>query len=133
MKKSSNSVYEVQYHIIWCPKFRYKVLDSYETIVKEILTNICKKYKYEIIAMEVMPDHIHLFVSTPHTVAPCDIVRTLKSVSAIELFKKYPSLKRFYAKCGQLWSDSYYIGTVGNTNKDTIKQYVENQKKACKN
>ena len=133
MKKSSHSIYEIQYHIVWCPKFQYKILDKYELRLKEILYNICSKYHYEISAIEVMPDHVHILLSAPHTVAPCDIARTLKSVSAIELFKKYPSLKRFYAKCGQLWSDSYYIGTVGNTNKEIIKEYVENQKKACKN
>ena len=59
-----------------------------------------------------MPDHIHIFVDVPQTVAPCDVVRTLKSISAIELFKVYPQLKKFYARCGALWSGGYFVSTV---------------------
>ena len=75
-----------------------------------------------------MEDHIHLFISAQQTVAPCDIIRTLKSISAIELFKLYPSLKRFYQRCGCLWSRGYFISTVGEISSTTVKQYIENQK-----
>ncbi|HLR40652.1 MAG TPA: IS200/IS605 family transposase [Virgibacillus sp.] len=77
----------IQYHIIWCPKFRYSVLEeNISDDLKTILDDISQKYGYNIKAMEVMPDHIHLFVSTKPTV-PTDMVRTLKSIFAIELFK----------------------------------------------
>lgn len=119
----------IQYHIIWCPKFRYSILkDDIRTNLFIIIENICKKYHYEIKAIEIMDDHIHLFISAPQTVAPCDIVKTLKSISAIELFKLYPSLKRFYQKCGLLWSSGYFISTVGEISTKTIQQYIENQK-----
>jgi putative transposase len=95
--------YLTQYRIIWCPKFRYSVLgDEVEDRLKEILTDICSRYSYSIKALEVMPDPIHIFVDCRQTVAPCDIVRTLKSLSAVEMFRAFPELKRFYARCGKL-------------------------------
>lgn len=89
---ASHCKYLIQYHIIWCPKFRFSVLhDDVDVTLKKILQEICDKYKYHIKALEVMPDHIHIFVDVPQTVAPCDIVRTLKSISAVELLKNIHS------------------------------------------
>ena len=68
-----------------------------DNILKQILQKICNDYNYHIKALEVMSDHIHIFVEVPQTVASCDVDRTLKSISAIELFKAYPQLKKFYA------------------------------------
>jgi len=128
-KKASHCKYLCQYHLIWCPKFRYSVLKgNVEVSLKEILANIAEKYEYEIITMEVMPDHIHLFVGAKHTVAPVDIVRIFKSITAIELFKKYPKLKQFYGRCGSLWSVGKFISTIGNVSDETIKKYIEDQK-----
>lgn len=79
-----------------------------EDTLKLILQKICDDYNYSIKALEVMTDHIHIFVDVPQTVAPCDVARTLKSISAIELFKVFPQLKRFYARCGVLWSKGYF-------------------------
>lgn len=75
-----------------------------------------------------MPDHIHIFIDAPQTVAPCDIVRTLKSISATELFKAYPVLKRFYAKCGVLWSRGYFISSVGCVSENTVIKYIKEQR-----
>ena len=87
---ASHCKYLTQYHIIWCPKFRFSVLQKgADDKLKNILADICNQYGYEIKALEVMPDHIHIFVDCPQTVAPCDIVRTLKSISAIEMFKAF--------------------------------------------
>ena len=89
---------------------------------------ICDDYGYSIKALEVMPDHIHIFVDVRQTVAPCDVVRTLKSISAIELFKVFPQLKQFYAKCGVLWSRGYFVSTVGQISQETVIRYIEEQK-----
>lgn len=122
--------YLIQYHIIWCPKFRFAVLsDDIETSLKDILIKISQRYNFQIIEMEVMPDHIHLFISVKPTIAPVDIIRTLKSISAIKLFKKYPKLKQFYSKCGSLWSKGYFVSSVGQASSETIKKYIEAQKK----
>lgn len=127
---ASHCKYLVQYHIIWCPKFRFSVLQGGADMeLKRILREICSRYGYCIKALEVMPDHIHIFVDAPQTVAPCDVARTLKSISAIEMFKTFPRLKRFYAKCGVLWSRGYFISTAGHISESTVVQYIEEQKK----
>lgn len=126
---SSHCRYLTQYHIIWCPKFRFSVLkNGVDDTLKEILQRICDRYHYQIKALEVMPDHVHIFIDCPYTVAPVDIVRTLKSISAIELFKAYPDLKRFYARCGALWSPGSFISTIGHISEETVRQYIEEQK-----
>ena len=126
---ASHCKYLTQYHIIWCPEFRFSVLQKgADDKLKKILADICNQYGYEIKALEVMPDHIHIFADCPQTVAPCDIVRTLKSISAIEMFRAYPQLKQFYARCGVLWSRGYFISTVGYISEATAKKYIEEQK-----
>ena len=111
-KSTSHCKYLCQYHIIFCPKFRYSVLGSIETSLKEILIDVANRYEYEIIQMEVMPDHIHIFVGATPTVAPMDIVRIFKSITSIELFKKYPKLESFYSRSGSLWSAGKFISTM---------------------
>ena len=128
-KSTHHCKYLCQYHIIFCPKFRYSVLKGdVEKSLKDILINVGNKYDYEIIQIEVIPDHIHLFVGTKPTVAPIDIVRILKSITSIELFKKYPKLKSFYGRCGSLWSVGKFISTIGNVSAETIKKYIEEHK-----
>ena len=78
--------------------------------------------------MEVMSDHIHLFVGAKPTVSPIDIVRTLKSITAIELFRQYPKLKTFYGRRGSLLTAGNFISTIGNVSAETIKKYIEEQK-----
>lgn len=127
----SHCKYLAQYHIIWCPKFRYPVLQNgVDDTLRQILSDICSRYHYNIKALEIMPDHIHLFVDCPQTVAPCDIARTLKSISAIALLKTYPQLKQFYARCGRLWSSGYFISTIGHVCEAAVKEYIEEQKNA---
>ena len=93
--------YLVQYHIIWCPKFRFEVLmNKVEYRLEQIIREISHTYHYKMIELEIMPDHVHLFVSTKPTIAPTEIVRTYKSISAIPLFKEFPSLKEFYKHSG---------------------------------
>ena len=110
---ASHCKYLVQYHIIWCPKFRR---DGMDETLKKILSEVCDAYGYIIKALEVMPDHIHIFVDCPVT------------MSAIQLLKAYPELKRFYARCGKLWSNGYFISSVGHISEAAIKKYIEEQK-----
>jgi len=128
-KSSNHCKYLVQYHLIWCPKFRYNVLKgNVEEALKRILAEICNKYEYKILELEVMADHIHIFISAKPTVAPTDIVRTLKSITAIQLFKKFPALKKFYSRCGSLWSKGYFVSTIGKVSAETIQRYIQEQK-----
>ena len=126
---ASHCKYPTQYHIMWCPEFRFSVLKgNVDNSLKQILQKICNDYNYHIKSLEVMPDDIHIFVDVPLTVAPCDVARTLKSISAIELFKAYPQLKKFYAGCGALWSGGYFISTVERISEAAVVKYIEELK-----
>lgn len=128
-KTLNHCKYLCQYHLIWCPKFRFNVLKGdIEIELKRILNEIATEYDYEIIEMEVMLDHIHVFVGAKPTVSPTDMVRTFKSISAIELFKAFPSLKKFYSRCGSLWSKGKFISTIGKVSAETIQKYIQDQK-----
>ena len=125
---ASHCKYLTQYHVVWCTKYRYRVLvGEVKNNLKDILMNICKEHDYIVKALEVMPEHIHIFVDCKQTVAPCDIARILKSKSAIEMFKSNSKLKDFYARCSSLWSDGYFISTVGKVSETTIKTYIDEQ------
>lgn len=131
---ASNRKNRIQYHIAWCPRFKYPALKgNVQAALQQILENICTKYNYNIKTLEVMPEHIQIFVDVPQTVAPCDVVRTLKSLSAIEMFKAFPVLKTFYAKYGVLWSQKYFIATVGESTKIDVRTYIEELKKSTAN
>ena len=127
---TDHCVYLIQYHIVWCPKFCYSVLkDPVDRKLKEILHSVCQTYGYTIKALEVMPDHIHLFVAAPHTVAPSRVAQTLKSCSARQLFAEIPWLKRFYGRCGSMWSRGYFISSIGCISEDTVRKYIAMQKR----
>lgn len=130
---SSHALYLVQYHLVWCPKFRYPVLvDGVDLLLKDILHWIASNYGFVIKAMEVMPDHVHLFLDAPHTLAPCRIAQIFKSISARELFNSVPWLRSYYSRCQQMWSDGYFIssiGTVGTVSEETVRRYIEGQKR----
>lgn len=132
-RSGHHCVFLTQYHIIFCPKFRFSVLtDAAAEVLKEIFGEICSEYDYEIKALEVMEDHVHLFVSCPQTVAPSDIARTLKSRSAVMMFRRLPGLKRFYSRCGALWSRGYFVASVGNVSEATVRKYIEGQRREGK-
>ena len=112
-----------QYHIVWCPKFRYNVLVGYRAEkLREILLGICNTYGYVVKALEIMPDHIHIFVDAPQTIAPCDIVRVLKSNSARMMLAEFPGLRAFYSRCKVLWSEGHFISSVGYISESTVRK-----------
>lgn len=128
-RATSHCKYLCQYHLIWCPKFRFDVLQGDVVAeLKTIISQMALHYDYEVIELEVMSEHVHIFVGAKPTVAPVDIVRTIKSISAIELFKAFPDLKKFYGRCGSLWSPGKFISTIGKVSEATIKRYIQEQK-----
>lgn len=128
MGRTSSAVYNINYHIVWCPKYRRGILkDKVEEFLKNCLQTICETKKWELLEMEVMPDHIHIFISAPPFDAPTDIVKVLKGVTARRLFMDFPQLKKKLWK-GSIWSPSYYVGTAGHVSAETIKRYIEEQK-----
>lgn len=128
-KKTSHSIYNINYHIVFCPKYRHSVFkDELEYELSKCFKVICDCYGYDLTPQEIMPDHVHLFISAPPTVAPVDIVRKLKSISANEIFNGFPSLKKSKFWGSGLWSRGYYVGTAGTVSSETIQRYIQNQK-----
>ena len=125
-KTSTSTVYNVCYHIIWCPKYRRKVLEGDVKIrLKELLHEKAEELEIEIEEMEVMPDHLHLFVNATPALAPHHIVQQFKGLTSRRLREEFPSLK---SRLPSLWTRSYYIETIGHISEDTIRQYIKDQK-----
>lgn len=128
-KKTSHSVYNLNYHIIFVTKYRHEVLkDCVETYVKERLQELCSQYGWELLSLEVMPDHIHIFVSAEPKVAPLTIATTLKSILTVDVFKHFDGLKSKYFWGSGLFSRGCYYGSAGTVSAETIKKYIEQQK-----
>ncbi len=127
--RTNHCIYNINYHIVFCPKFRHKIIKGMvEDIVKQLIQEICNNYGYTLIQMESMPDHLHIFLSAPPTAAPAEIVTKLKSITANRIFTVFPNLKKRYFWGSGLWSRGYCIGTAGNVSAETIRKYIEAQK-----
>jgi len=125
----NNSVHEIGMHFIFCTKYRKNVfIDVVEIELKNILCQTCAEYGWKVQALETMPDHVHIFLQIGHQDRPVDIVRTLKSISAVYIFTKFPELKGRKFWGSGLWSNSTYYGSVGNISEEVVKKYIENQK-----
>ena len=128
MKKGQHCVYGIEYHIVWCTKYRRKVLTSkIEGRLHELLNHFAEANGFEIITMNGEEDHIHLLISATPTTAIPNIVKGMKGVSARMLFKEFPEIKKdLYG--GHLWSPSYFVCTVSDNTEENIKKYIESQK-----
>jgi len=117
-------VYLLNYHTIWCPKYRRSILVGQLKIdLENIIHDTIKEKRGDIIALEVMPDHVHLSFSLPPDVAPHNAVKLAKGRSSNLLRKRYPHL----LKMPCLWTRSYFISTTGMVSTETVKQYIEKQ------
>ena len=120
-----NFVYQTAYHVVWCPKYRKSILTgSIADESKRLIEGICLERNWSVLALEVQPDHIHLFVSIPPSTSVADAVKILKGSTARKLFVRFPELKK-QLWGGHLWSPSYYVGTAGNVSSETIQKYIE--------
>lgn len=116
------------YHMVWIPKYRRMILDGeMAERLKEILLEIAVERGWDVIALEVMPDHVHLFASAPPTIKPADVVKVFKGVSARRLLLEFPHLERNTGR-GTFWAPSYFIATAGNVSAETIRRYIEEQR-----
>ena len=120
-----NCVYQTAYHVVWCPKYRKSILiDKIAEETNNTIDKICKENGWLIIAKEIQPDHIHLFLTIPPAIAVATAVKILKGTTAKKLFMMFPELKNNLWG-GHLWAPSYYVGTAGNMSAETIKRYIE--------
>lgn len=122
-------VYSLQYHIVWCTKYRRCVLTGdIEKELKEYLQDMAREYHFSIIAMEVMPDHIHMMIDCRPQFCPSDMIKILKGNTARWLFMSHPELKK-QLWGGHLWNPSYCIVTVSDRSYGMVKEYIQSQKK----
>lgn len=128
LKHTSHAVYDIQYHLVWATKYRKKVFTpTLSKYVKKVFDQIAAYYEWEIIESGVDHDHVHILVSAPPRWAPYNVVKKIKTWSAREMFKRFPSLRNTYWG-GEFWKDGYMIKTVGNkADLDQIRKYIRFQ------
>ena len=122
-------VYSIQYHIVWCVKYRHKVLTpTIENKLKEILYKIANDNNFNILEINGDLDHIHLLIEcTPQHYIP-DMIKALKGVSARLLMKEYGDILKKKLYGGHLWNPSYFIATVSENTEEQIRNYIKSQK-----
>lgn len=125
-KSNHNVVYSCKYHVVWCPKYRRSVLiNGVDVRLKELIIETCKLLSVELIEMEVMPDHVHLLMEVDPQFGIHKAVKRIKGYSSKVLRSEFPWLR---SRLPTLWSNSYFVSTVGDVSLSAIKQYIENQK-----
>lgn len=125
MHNNSNIVYNCWYHVVFCPKYRRKVLmPPIDERLKVILAEQIERWGQELIEMEVMPDHVHLLVGCDPQFGIHRLVKLLKGYSSHTLREEFPALKR---RLPSLWTNRYFVATTGGVTLDTLKRYVQNQ------
>ena len=126
LRRASHAVYDTKYHLVWCPKYRRNLFAQgpVRERAAELFREIADEYEYEIDEMEVAEDHVHIFLTFPPRTSISEAVKTLKSISARELFREYPSLrKRMWS--GEMWEDGYFVRTVGDKlTSEIIRKYI---------
>jgi len=125
-KHSNTTVYNIGYHLIWCPKYRRNVLvGGIEGRLKELIFEKCGELRVKVESLEIMPDHVHLFVKCPPIASPHWVVQQIKGYSSRVLRKEFKELR---TKLPTLWTRSYYVESVGHISEKTIKRYIQEQK-----
>ncbi|NES84573.1 MAG: IS200/IS605 family transposase [Moorea sp. SIO2B7] len=120
-----HSVTLLNYHFIWCPKRRKAILTGdIAHRLQSIIFDLCNENNWRLIANEIMPDHVHLFIEADPTFAPSVIIKRIKGRASHHLRKEFPSL----LKLPTLWTPSYFVASTGNTSTETVKKYIESQK-----
>lgn len=129
LRRSSHNVYDTQYHLVWAPKYRKKILVGVVgERMRELLLEIAPAYEIEIEELEVSVDHMHIFCSFPPKLSITQVVTRLKSLSARAIFAEYPQVKRQLWGC-EFWEDGYFARTVGDKiTAQIIKRYIQNHR-----
>lgn len=125
-KSNNNVVYSCKYHVVWTPKYRRSVLkDGVDIRLKELLLQIASQIQVEIIEMEIMPDHVHLLIEVDPQFGIHKAVKRFKGATSRYLRLEFPHLK---SRLPTLWTNSYFVATVGGAPLEVVKQYIQNQK-----
>jgi putative transposase len=126
VRSNNNIVYRCTYHVVWCPKYRRKVIDGrVEQRLKEIITEVCTERRATIVEVETMPDHVHLLVSVDPQFGIHRLVKLIKGRSSRLLRAEFPHLT---SRLPTLWTNSYFVATVGGATLEVVNRYVEDQR-----
>jgi putative transposase len=127
-KSNNNVVYSCKYHVVWCPKYRRQVLvQPVDARLKALIRETAAERSCEVIELEVMPDHVHLLVEVDPQYGVHRLIRAMKGRSSHALRQEFPSLA---TRLPTLWTNSYFVSTVGGSPLAVVKQYIENQKRS---
>jgi putative transposase len=125
-RRNAGAVFSLKYHLVWCPKYRRGVLvGAIESRLKRIIQEVTSELGMAVHALEVMPDHVHLFVEADPVLCVAEIVNRIKGRSSRLLREEFPTLR---SRLPTLWSRSYYAGSVGHVSAKTVQTYIEAQK-----
>jgi putative transposase len=128
LRRNTHHVFRLMCPFVWIPKYRNKVfVEYYRSDLKTITRKIGYDYDIEIVELEVPVDHIHMVVRAEPKIAPSYVMQVIKNISAREFFRMHPEIKRQYFWSGKLWTQSYFVGNIGNATEDVIRKYVQNQ------
>lgn len=137
LRRNTHHVFRLMYHFVWIPKYQHKVFaEPYRSTLKAIIGKIAYDYEIELVELvelEVLENHVHMVVRVEPKTAPCDVMQIIKSISAREFFRMYPEIRRQYFWGGKLWTQSYFVETIGNANEEVIRQYVQDQPQVMDN
>ena len=124
-RRTDNSVSSINYHFVFVPKRRRPVLVlDVARRLQEIIFDLVKEHNWKLIALEIMPDHVHFFINAPTDEAPSQIARWVKGRASHSLRKEFPNLK----KLPSLWTPTYFVATTGQVSTDVVKRYIETQR-----
>jgi putative transposase len=126
--KNAGAVYSLKFHLVWCPKYRRPVLvKAVEKRLRELLAEKAAELQTTIVALEVMPDHVHLFIETDPRWSISQLTRQFKGFTSHVLRNEFPSLR---SRLPTLWSRSYFAGSCGAVTEATVRRYIEEQKRS---
>jgi len=127
IRKARNCAYNINYHFVWIAKTRAKILvEPFKSDVKSFLLKRCKEIALDPLALQVMPDHLHFFLSAPPKWAPAKIVQELKTYSSRMLRRKYAIIREMRSS-NDFWASGYYVGSAGHVNAETVARYIMEQ------
>ena len=133
VKSGHHTKFNINYHLIWIPKYRKPILKGeVKNALKGIINECCYTKKLDLLALEIMPDHIHLFVGAKPSHTPSQIVKYFKGCASKKLRERFPDLaflgyKKKYKRFPALWARGYYCGTAGHVSQEQVRRYIEEQ------
>lgn len=121
--KEHTSVHLLNYHFVWCPKYRKKILrDNVQERLKELIREKAEELELEILGLAIQPDHVHLFIEGSPKLSPNKIVQQMKGYTSRELGKDFD-----FTQLPSIWTRSYFVSSAGNVSSETIEKYIEEQ------